>query len=59
MKLPIRIEYLWQMIKWVDKYQPKIIEIPHNAKIKRLVEFNGEWGYKWRRYRGIKLRYLR
>ena len=54
MKIPDKIYNLTMLAKWVDKYNPKILEIGVNSKLREIRDFNPG---QWRFYRNIKIKY--
>ena len=61
MKIPNKINNITTLRNWVEKKNPKVIEIRKNSGLRRIVELSlcMEAFGRWKHFRDIPIKYLR
>jgi len=64
MKVPNKIKTLTELVGWIEKEHPKVIELSGQSKIREIEDFNNRiiGGLKLKRFktfRGIPVKYLK
>ena len=57
--VPNRIKTIAELVQWVEKNNPQVIEIRADSPLKRIWELDDELSPHWNTFMGIPIRYLK